>query len=138
MRLLIGMVGIGMAMSVAQAQTYDGGGIVADYWLEMQTANRAGQSVVIPDVCKSACTIKLGIRGACVHPWAWLGFHSAYVAVPGGRIIEHDGNAVLMASYPPKIRRWVQKTRALRSFHYAYMSGAQAIALGVRQCPAGY
>jgi len=128
-----------LAASVAAAPAYaagpfDGGGRIGDYLARVDRADARGAPVEIAGVCASACTIKLGARRACVRPDAELQFHAA--RNPDGRV-NALATLLMLMKYPPRIRDWVERSGALQSTAVTRMSGAQAIALGVRPCNSG-
>jgi hypothetical protein len=109
---------------------FDGGGNVLDYYGRAQAANSSSQRTVIAGVCASACTMKLGIRNACVAPDATLLFHQA--SYNGFR--SELGTRVMLYAYPRAIRHWVLRNGALNSDALTELSGRQAISMGVRAC----
>jgi len=112
---------------------YDRGGMMTEYQQQIELANSMNVLVPIYGRCDSACTMKLGARNVCVSRDASLFFHSAF------NVHTHEkfslANDVLMASYPPRIRRWVIRHHALDSVEkVTHMSGREAIALGIPEC----
>ena len=113
-------------------RAFDGGGSVVDYMRRTRDADRGPGVTVISGTCASACTMKLGMRNACVTPDATLLFHQA--SSNGAR--SEIGSLLMLGSYPRGIRQWVARTGALSSDRLTEMSGRQAISLGIRKCPA--
>ena len=109
---------------------FDGGGSVVDYYGNAQAANSSARRTVIAGVCASACTMKLGIRNACVEPDATLLFHQA--SYNGFR--SELGTRIMLNAYPARIRHWVMSAGALNSSFLTELSGRQAISMGVRAC----
>ena len=109
---------------------FDGGGSVVEYYGNAHAANSSARRTVIAGVCASACTMKLGIRNACVKPDATLLFHQA--SYNGLR--SELGTRIMLDAYPSRIRHWVLRTGALNSSSLTELSGNQAIAMGVRAC----
>jgi hypothetical protein len=122
---------LGMPPAHAFVGAFDGGGRVGDYLDFVAAANASGERVEIAGVCASACTMKLGARGACVRGDAQLWFHAA--RNPDGRV---NPLATLMMSqeYPSGVRAWAKARGALASVAMTRMSGLEAIALGVPDC----
>ena len=119
-----------LGASPAMAQ-FDGGGRVGDY-LDLVAATDSGAGrLEIAGVCASACTLKLGARGACVHADARLLFHAARNA--DGRI-DRLGTLMMLHEYPARVRAWARRRGALESQDFTAMSGQEAIALGVPDC----
>ncbi len=109
---------------------FDGGGSVVDYYGRAHALNRISRRTVIAGVCASACTMKLGIRNACIEPDAMLLFHQA--SYNGFR--SELGTRVMLYAYPQLIRHWVLQSGALNSSSFVSLSGRQAIAMGIRSC----
>jgi hypothetical protein len=138
-RVAVAVLGFGFAagyafgISPAHAfvGSFDGGGRVGDYLDFVASANASGERVEIAGVCASACTMKLGARGACVYGDTQLWFHAA--RNPDGRV---NPLATLMMSqeYPSGVRAWAKARGALASVAMTRMSGVEAIALGVPDC----
>ena len=111
----------------------------------------------ISGTCAEACTMRLGIRGACVDRNAELWFLPALS--PGGTVLPAR-TRTMFSAYPGAIGHWaVRATNARATFdpirgptsvfdtfygldeygsargpNFAVLSGAQAIALGARGC----
>ncbi|MBI5003618.1 hypothetical protein HZC00_00810 [Candidatus Kaiserbacteria bacterium] len=85
-------------------------------------------------VCKSFCTIFLKTRNVCVTHNARLGFHGISYGGPDSQNIDTAGNAMYLRRLPRQIQAWVLSHRALESKRLTYMSGSEAISLGIRDC----
>jgi len=114
----------------------DFGGEVSRYENEIDIVNR-NSFYAITGQCFSACTMRLA-RG-CIYPHAVLGFHSPYAVGPDANSFEAKveisrSRAALINHYPPGIRKWAEDNRVLLSNRKNYLSGSQAIALGVPDC----
>lgn len=117
------------AASPSLAFTFDGGGDVLHYMNNVHVANARREEQRLDGTCLSACTMKLGIRRACVTPEARFGFHSP-VRADGS--LAAGWRAVLLGHYPERVRRYVEPMLAERD--YTMVSGATLIALGMRPC----
>ncbi len=116
----------------------DNGGEIGDYLRQLQS----GKFYAIRGECDSACTMRLA--HGCVYPGALLGFHSPYVmekdkpeiVARGGDVgqIVAQSRQDMMRNYPPGIQQWVLASGALETTRLTYLTGAQAIALGARDC----
>lgn len=97
----------------------DPGGQIGPYLDKYQALRQSGERVEIDGLCASACTMLLGSIPAsriCVTPRAVLEFHSAWnPTAAGGHETSSDGNRLLWAHYPPRIRAWIQKHGGLRA-----------------------
>jgi hypothetical protein len=110
---------------------FDRGGYVSDYFGQVASANARGETIEISGTCASACTMKLGARRVCVHRDAELWFHAAH---NNGGGLNTLGTRIMLRQYPARIRHWVMSHGAVASSNFTTMSGATAIALGVRDC----
>lgn len=115
----------------ASAMAFDPGGSIMAYLDSVLAADMRGATIEIEGVCASACTMKLGARGACIHSDALLLFHAA--RNPDG-VISELATRVMASMYPRKIQAWVERTGALTSLDLTPMSGTLAIRLGVPDC----
>lgn len=90
----------------------------------------------LPSCCLSACTMRLALPRACVHPGTILGFHGASDQI--GRIMP-SGNRVLMATYGryPKLQAHISANGWLNSLELKHLSGRDLRAFGVPYCPKG-
>lgn len=90
-----------LASAPAQAYSgqFDGGGRVGDYLDIVSSANGSGGGMDISGVCASACTMKLGVRGACVHADTQLWFHAARDT--DGRV-NTLGTLLMIQEYPTR------------------------------------
>jgi len=132
------VLGLGFAIAYALSGStakafgpFDGGGRVGDYLDFVGSANASGERIEIGGICASACTMKLGARGACVYADAQLWFHAARNA--DGRV-NALATLMMLQEYPYGVRAWARARGALESVAITTMSGAEAIALGVPNC----
>ena len=99
----------------------DPGGSVMTYYAKVH----ASHDLQIRGDCASACTMYLASRGVCVAPDARLWFHA---------VTEEIGTRVMLDSYPQRVRSWALRSRALESSQLTMLSGADLIAMGIREC----
>ncbi|MGA8171672.1 MAG: hypothetical protein WB816_12700, partial [Methylocystis sp.] len=105
----------------------DVGGLVSDYEARTEDYRRENREVRLHE-CRSACTLALSLPNVCVYPDARLKFHQAYNELT--REVDLDVSARLFDSYPAAVRgRLGYLTR-----QYRVLTGAELIALGVRDC----
>lgn len=120
----------------------DDGGYIHSYVAAIAAANDAGTLVVIEGTCLSACTIKLAAKNRCVRPNAILWFHSATAKAAVDRatkssFVSEDGNAVLIRSYPPQVRREVLRRHMLDNVAFDpehTLTGRELLSLGEKEC----
>jgi len=105
----------------------DVGGLVSDYETQTEAYRRENREVRLHE-CRSACTLALSLPNVCVYPDAQVKFHQAYNELT--RETDLGVSAQLFNSYPAAVQgRLGSLTR-----QYKVLSGAELIALGVRNC----
>jgi hypothetical protein len=111
--LSLGLVSAAAAMTIAD----DGGGQIGAYLAKFRALRASGERVEIDGTCASACTMLLGFiprDRVCVTPRAKLVFHSAWDA-GGDKGVAADGNRILWASYPERVRQWIERNGGLHA-----------------------
>ena len=97
----------------------DPGGQIGPYLDKYQALRQSGERVQIDGLCASACTMLLGSIPSdriCVTPRAVFEFHSAWNPTEAGsQAASPEGNRLLWAHYPPRIRAWIKKHGGLGS-----------------------
>lgn len=92
---------------------HDTGGDVALYTIKAQVATDLGIKVMIDGLCASACTLLTSVphEQICVTARARLHFHKARLAKPleRGATLLRQVNDEMLASYPPGIRKWIER-----------------------------
>ncbi len=108
----------------------DVGGLVSDYEAQTEAYRRENREVRLHE-CRSACTMALSLPNVCVYPDSQVKFHQAYNEIT--RETDFGVSARLFGSYPAAVQnRLGNLTR-----QYKVLSGAELIALGVRNCLQG-
>ncbi len=129
-----------------------------EYYQRLVTQSRANPAPQrISGTCAQACTMQLGIRGACVEPDAELWF---LPALSKTGIIQPARTRAMFATFPGAIARWAFAATGAnspydvrtddvgvfsanypnspygrdRGPYYAVLTGAQAISLGANGC----
>ena len=98
----------------------DHGGAIRDYLARYL----ASGPVAIRSCCESACTLALGWPETCVTANARLGFHAASNA---------NGTFLMYSMMPATVRAWIDRHGGLAP-RMIYLSGREAIRIGVRAC----
>jgi hypothetical protein len=95
------------------------GGSVGSFLDFFAQLRASGQRVVIDGPCLSACTLVLvavPLSRICVTPRAVFGFHGAWSVDPYGNIeSEPAASQIILASYPPPVRHWIERHGGLTS-----------------------
>jgi hypothetical protein len=118
----------------------DYGGFIHQYKLKYAAIRDRGERVIIDGVCNSACTLVLGIvplKRICVTPRASLGFHTAYFDKSytfGLKVTNYWGTADMLAYYPEKVKKWIERQGGLTADMKTMESGPELWAI-VAPCP---
>ena len=108
----------------------DVGGFVSEYQAQTARYRQEGREVRLHE-CRSACTLALSLPNVCVYPTSLLKFHKAYNA--NTREADEGISGELFRSYPAAVQaRLGGLTR-----EYRVLTGAELIALGMRNCNGG-
>ena len=87
------------------------GGQIGSFVRLFSLLRESGERVVIDGPCLSACTLLLSTlprNRICVTRKAVLGFHAAWSRDAFGRpTSEPEATEVVLATYPPAVRRWI-------------------------------
>lgn len=113
----------------------DHGGPLAIYRAEARRLDAAGEALAIRGLCASACTIFLGLRKVCVAPSAVFWFHAA--RLPGAQAPDPLATLEMLSSYPPAVRDWAIRAKALESLDFdgaKALTGADLIRMGLPRC----
>lgn len=134
---LIGALCVCVGPASALTVSRDYGGSVADRIAQVNALTRQGAEVRIVGTCISACTLLLGVPGACVSPSARLGFHGPSTRIKGLPLPRQEYERVslqMAAFYPKAIGNWFLSDARQVTGDYIVITGAQAIAMGARAC----
>jgi hypothetical protein len=108
------------------------GGEVGPFLDLFEGVRDSGERVVIDGPCLSACTLVLSIvpsNRICVTRRAVLGFHAARSIDQRGRFYaEPEASGVVLATYPPPVRSWIERHGGLSS-HLLLLRGRQLAAI---------
>lgn len=118
-----------LASALAVLSACDEGGPVVDRADRIIEAPHVGP---LPPVCMSACAMELASPHACVDPESAFNFHGPESATRALTDEEYAFYVSFIAShYPTALARWYETVGHKTN---TWMSGAQVIALGARQC----
>lgn len=88
----------------------DHGGEIGRYLAQAGLFRACHARPRIGGACFSACTIYLGVPGACAEPTAVFGFHAAYYpgqfGAPPDALVA-GATAAMLSSYPAAIKAWL-------------------------------
>jgi hypothetical protein len=95
------------------------GGLVAPFVQVFERLRQSGERVIIDGPCYSACTLVLSMlprHQICVTRRAVFGFHGARSLRDDGRLRPEPGaSRLVLQTYPPDVRRWIQRRGGLSS-----------------------
>jgi hypothetical protein len=112
------------------------GGRIVDFLPVVQQFNASGELFRVQGVCKSACTLFLGIRNVCIERDATLMFH-------GGHDIQEDvtgpdtrASRAMLYRYNAALRQYLLDGHHMDSKEYHTLTGNDLIdRFGYRECP---
>ena len=112
------------------------GGRIVDFLPIVQQYNAKGELFRIQGVCKSACTLFLGIRNVCIERDATLMFH-------GGHDIQEDitgpdtrASRAMLDRYNKALRQYLLEGHYMDSGEYHTLLGSDLIErFGYKECP---
>lgn len=123
-----------VALGAASAVHADGsskghgeGGRFAVYYPIIAKFNVSGEVFRIEGVCRSACTLFLGIRNACVDRSAILAFHAGPDAKSHKRGPDTSSSRAMLAAYKPKLQRYLLDGHHMDTSNYHELPGATLI-----------
>jgi hypothetical protein len=139
-RLCLGIFAIMASPALAEGTSlgHGEGGRIVDFLPIVQQYNASGEMFRIQGVCKSACTLFLGIRNTCIERDATLMFH-------GGHDIQEDvtgpdtrASRAMLYRYNEALRRYLREGHYLDSDEYHTLAGGELIdRFGYTECPRG-
>jgi hypothetical protein len=111
----------------ASSVGHGGGGVVTEFAAMVAQYNRTGELFRIEGACRSACTMFLGIRNACLDPSVNLLFHAA---------LKPSATQQMLSAYNPRLRAYVLAHHYLNTRFLHAISARELIQqFGYRQCP---
>lgn len=132
-----------LVSSTAEATTViteNDGGVVEDFWVEIQSHQMRGEKIVVDGPCYSSCTLTLVLADKglmCATPRAFFAFHRAYSGKKGTEAYEDDGGwtDVMMTQLPKSVSSWLSEHGGI-THAWKTLAGSDMEAR-VPMCPAG-
>jgi hypothetical protein len=113
----------------------EGGGIV-DFLSIVQQYNANGELFRIQGVCKSACTLFLGIRNVCIERDATLMFHAGHDIQQNVTGPDTRASRAMLNRYNTALRKYLLDGHHMDSDEYHTLMGSELIdRFGYRECP---
>ncbi|HMK80817.1 MAG TPA: hypothetical protein VK438_14270 [Xanthobacteraceae bacterium] len=127
----LGIIGWGSsALAEKSSLDYGGdkGGSTLNYLNLVELFNHSGETLRIEGVCKSACTMFLGIKNVCVDRNATLLFHQGQLNTPAtGR---------MLAQYNERLKKYLKDNGIMGHQEFHSIPGKDIIEkFGYRECP---
>jgi hypothetical protein len=111
------------------------GGYVPDFVAIVRKFNASGEAFRIEGVCKSACTIFLGIRNVCVERSATLMFHGGHDIAENVTGPDTKASRAALFRYNEALRRYLLDGHYLDTDAYHGLPGGTIIdRFGYREC----
>ena len=112
------------------------GGRVVDFLPIVRQYNASGELFRIQGVCKSACTMFLGIRNVCVERSATLMFHAGHDIKEDVTGPDTRASRAMLYRYNKALREYLLEVHHMDSDEYYALMGSELIdRFGYRECP---
>jgi len=123
------------ALADGSSKGHGAGGRFAVYLPIIAKYNASGELFRIEGVCRSACTLFLGIRHVCVDRGAFLSFHAGPDRVTKKWGPSSSSTRTMLATYKPELRKYLIEGHHVDSPQYHTLSGATLIdRFGYTEC----
>jgi hypothetical protein len=135
---LITISGAGAAAALAAGSSlpYGEGGYVPNFVKIVRQYNMSGDEFRIEGVCKSACTMFLGIRDVCVERDARLMFHAGHDIAENRTGPDTRASRAALYRYNANLRRYLLEGHYMDTEAYHTLTGSDLIdRFGYRECP---
>jgi hypothetical protein len=137
--LTLGAAGLGGAPPAAAEASSVGrgeGGYVPDFLSIIRRHNASGETFRIKGVCKSACTMFLGIRNVCVERSATLMFHAGHDIAENVTGPDTRASRAALYRYNEALRRYLLDGHHMDTDAFHSLSGSAIIdRFGYHECP---
>jgi hypothetical protein len=115
------------AQAEGSSKGHGEGGRFAVYYPIIAKYNKSGGVFRVEGVCRSACTLFLGIRNVCVDRKATLAFHGGPDSKTHKVGPDTSSSRSMLAAYKSKLKRYLLDGHHLDSSNYHELSGAVLI-----------
>ncbi|MHC2465262.1 hypothetical protein [Bradyrhizobium embrapense] len=111
------------------------GGYIPDYLKIVRQYNASGDEFRIEGICKSACTVFLGIRNVCVQRDAQLMFHAGHDLAENRTGPDSRASQALHSRYNEALRRYLLEGHHMDTETFHTLEGRVLIErFGYREC----
>jgi hypothetical protein len=124
------------AYAAGSSLPYGEGGYVPDFVKIVRQYNASGDEFRIEGVCKSACTLFLGIRNVCVERSAQLMFHAGHDIAENRTGPDTRASRAALYRYNESLRRYLLEGHYMDTDAFHMLPGSALIdRFGYRECP---
>ena len=124
------------AYAAGSSLPYGEGGYVPDFVKIVRQYNASGDEFRIGGVCKSACTLFLGIRNVCVERSAQLMFHAGHDIAENRTGPDTRASRAALYRYNESLRRYLLEGHYMDTDAFHTLPGSALInRFGYRECP---
>jgi hypothetical protein len=124
------------AFATGSSLPYGEGGYVPDFVQIVHQHNVSGDEFRIEGVCKSACTLFLGIRNVCVERGAQLMFHAGHDIAENRTGPDTRASRAALYRYNESLRRYLLDGHHMDTDMFHTLPGSALIdRFGYRECP---
>jgi hypothetical protein len=124
------------AFAAGSSLPYAEGGYVPDFVNIVRRYNASGDEFRIERVCKSACTLFLGIRNVCVERSAQLMFHAGHDIAEDRTGPDTRASRAALYRYNESLRRYLLEGHYMDTDEFHTLPGSALIdRFGYRECP---
>lgn len=125
------------ALAAGSSLPYAEGGYLPDFVKIVREYNESGDEFRIEGVCKSACTMFLGIRNVCVERAAQLMFHAGHDIAEDRTGPDTRASRAMLYRYSESLQRYLLDGHYMDTDAYHSLPGNVLIErFGYRECPA--
>ena len=126
---------VSLAFADTSSSPYSDGGYLPDFVKIVRQYNASGEAFRIQGVCKSACTMFLGIRSVCVERDATLMFHAGHDIAEDRTGPDTRASRTMLDRYNEGLRRYLLEGHHMDSEEFYTLSGGELIdRFGYREC----
>ena len=131
-------LGVAPALAAGSSRPHGEGGYVPDFVKIVRQYNASGEEFRIEGTCKSACTLFLGIRNACIERSASLMFHGGHDIKENVTGPDTRASRAALYRYNAALGRYLLDGHYLDTDTYHTLSGSTLIdRFGYKECPRG-
>jgi hypothetical protein len=124
------------AFAAGSSLPYAEGGYIPDFVKIVRQYNASGDEFRIEGVCKSACTLFLGIRNVCIARDARLMFHAGHDIAENRTGPDTRASRTLLHRYNDGLRRYLVEGHHMDTDAFHTLEGGVMIErFGYRACP---